>query len=172
MVPWPIFIYVCMYLSGCGGLHWLMIFSLTLVSRGYPVAAGHSRLSAAAPLVVDHRLSSIQASVIMTHCPSCLKARGIFPDQESNPCLLQMDSLPLSYQGSPAGPILNFSGPIQLFLYYQPNKSIEHVANHISVTPGLYEMPCVLLDRSLHGGLRSISPLSSPLLHCVQLQLI
>ena len=64
----------------------------------------------------------------MMHGPGCPKACGIFPDQELNPCLLQMDSLPLSYQGSPAGPILNFSVPIQLFLYYQPNKSIEYVA--------------------------------------------
>ena len=34
---------------------------------------------------------------------SCPKARGIFPDQGSNPCLLhwQVDSVPLSHQGSP-----------------------------------------------------------------------
>ena len=35
---------------------------------------------------------------------SCLTACGIFPDQGSNPCLLhwQVDSLPLSHQGSPS----------------------------------------------------------------------
>ena len=34
---------------------------------------------------------------------SCSAAGGIFPDQGSNPCLLhwQVDSLPLSHQGSP-----------------------------------------------------------------------
>ena len=34
---------------------------------------------------------------------SCSEACGIFPDQGSNPCLLheQVDSLPLSHQGSP-----------------------------------------------------------------------
>ena len=34
---------------------------------------------------------------------SCSAIRGIFPDQGSNPCLLhwQVDSPPLSYQGSP-----------------------------------------------------------------------
>ena len=37
------------------------------------------------------------------HRLSCSEARGIFPDQGSNPCLLywQTDSLPLSHQGSP-----------------------------------------------------------------------
>ena len=39
----------------------------------------------------------------MTHRLSCPSARGIFLDQGSNPCLLpwQVDSLPLSHQGSP-----------------------------------------------------------------------
>ena len=39
----------------------------------------------------------------MTHGLSCSVACGILLDQGSNPCLLdwQMDSLPLSHQGSP-----------------------------------------------------------------------
>ena len=39
----------------------------------------------------------------MAHGPSCSAARGIFPDQGSNPCLLhwQADSQPLRHQGSP-----------------------------------------------------------------------
>ena len=39
----------------------------------------------------------------MPHRLSCSAACGIFPDQELNPCLLhwQVDSLPLSEQGSP-----------------------------------------------------------------------
>ena len=38
----------------------------------------------------------------MTYGLSCSMARGIFPDQGSNLCLLpwQVDSLPLSHQGS------------------------------------------------------------------------
>ena len=38
----------------------------------------------------------------MAHRLSCIVARGIFPDQGLNLCLLhwQMDSLPLSHQGS------------------------------------------------------------------------
>ena len=44
-------------------------------------------------VVVAHRLGRL----------SCSMANGIFPDQELNPCLLywQVDSLPLSHQGSP-----------------------------------------------------------------------
>ena len=40
----------------------------------------------------------------MPHGLSCPVACGIFPEQGSNPCLLdwQVDSLPLSHQGSPA----------------------------------------------------------------------
>ena len=39
---------------------------------------------------------------VLVHCLSCSVACGIFRDQGSNPCLLhsQVDSLPLSYQGS------------------------------------------------------------------------
>ena len=44
-----------------------------------------------------------RGSVVMVHRLSCSMTCGIFPDQESNLCLLlrQVDSLPLSYQGSP-----------------------------------------------------------------------
>ena len=42
-------------------------------------------------------------SIVVTHGLSCFVARGIFPDQGSNPCLLhcQANSWPLSHQGSP-----------------------------------------------------------------------
>ena len=44
-------------------------------------------------------------SVISVHGLSCSEARGIFPDQGLNPCLLhwQVDCLPPSHQGSPCG---------------------------------------------------------------------
>ena len=43
-------------------------------------------------------------SVVVAHGPSCSAARGILPDQGSNPCRLhwQADSQPLRHQGSPA----------------------------------------------------------------------
>ena len=42
-------------------------------------------------------------SIVVAHWLSCSTACGIVPDQGSNPCLLhwQVDSLPLSHQGSP-----------------------------------------------------------------------
>ena len=42
-------------------------------------------------------------SAVVAHGFSCSSACGIFPDQGWNPCLLhwQVDSLPLSHQGSP-----------------------------------------------------------------------
>ena len=42
-------------------------------------------------------------SVVVVHGPSCPAARGVFPDQGSNLCLMHwhVGSLPLSHQGSP-----------------------------------------------------------------------
>ena len=58
-------------------------------------------LIAVASLVAEHRLYSTD-SVVKAHRLSCSVACGIFLDQRSNPCLLhwQVDSLPLSHQGS------------------------------------------------------------------------
>ena len=54
-------------------------------------------------LVVMHRLLIVVASLIAEHGLSCSMASGIFPEQESNLCLLhwQVDSLQLSHEGSP-----------------------------------------------------------------------
>ena len=59
-------------------------------------------LTIVASLVAEHRLQTRRLS----SCGSrtcCSAARGIFPDQGSNPCLLhwQADSQPLRHQGSP-----------------------------------------------------------------------
>ena len=53
--------------------------------------------------------SRCAGSVILAHGPSCSAARGIFPDQGSNPCPLhwQADSQPLRHQGSPIPHFLN-----------------------------------------------------------------
>ena len=61
-------------------------------------SAGSGRTGAA------HRLAgSSTDSGAVADGPSCLSACGSFPDQGSNPCPLfrQVDSLPLSHQGSP-----------------------------------------------------------------------
>ena len=66
-----------------------------------------SRWGAQASIVVGSvgvapRLQSTD-SIGAVHGLSCSAAYGIFPDQGSNPCLLQwqVDSLPLSHQGNP-----------------------------------------------------------------------
>ena len=75
-----------------------------------PVAAsrGHSSsrcagLSLSRPLLLGSTGSRRAGSVVVAHGPSCSAARGIFPDQGSNPCPLhwQADSQPLCHQGSP-----------------------------------------------------------------------
>ena len=55
------------------------------------------------PLPLRSTGSSRAGSVVVAHGPSCSAARGIFPDQGSNPCPLhwQVDSQPLRHQGSP-----------------------------------------------------------------------
>jgi len=102
-----VFILTVLSLHCCAG------FSLVAVSRGYSSLqrVGFSLwwllllgsmscrtcrlqyLRYMGSVVVAHRLERL----------SCSVANGIFPDQELNPCLLywQVDSLPLSHQGSP-----------------------------------------------------------------------
>ena len=55
------------------------------------------------PLPLRGTGSRRAGSVVVAHGPSCSAARGIFPDQGSNPCPLhwQADSQPLRHQGSP-----------------------------------------------------------------------
>ena len=85
-------------------------------------------LIAVAPLVLEQRLQDTQASVVtapghqstgsvaVAHGFSCSAARGIFPDQESNPYLLhwQADSLPLSQQPNPGIWIMDMKAAGQL----------------------------------------------------------
>ena len=89
--------------------------SLVAVNRGCSLVEGRRHLTAVASPVDEQALSGAPASVIaapglesmssgaVVHGLSCSAARGIFPDQGSNLCLLhwQADSLPLSHQGSP-----------------------------------------------------------------------
>ena len=79
--------------------------------RGLSLVAasgGHSSsrcagLSLLRPLLLRSTGSRRAGSVIVAHGPSCSAARGILPDQGSNPCALhwQADSQPLRHQGSP-----------------------------------------------------------------------
>ena len=69
---------------------------------------GHSSsrcagLSLSQPLLLRSTGSRRAGSVVVAHGPSCFAARGIPPDQGSNPCPLhwQADSKPLRHQGSP-----------------------------------------------------------------------
>ena len=75
-----------------------------------PVAEsrGHSSsrcagLSLSRPLPFRSAGSRRAGSVVVAHGPSCSAARGILPDQGSNPCPLhwQADTQPLRHQGSP-----------------------------------------------------------------------
>ena len=80
-------------------------------AQGLPLVAasgGHSSsrcvgLSLSRLLLLRSTGSRCAGSVVVAHGPSCSVARGIFPDQGSNPCPLhwQADSQPLRHQGSP-----------------------------------------------------------------------
>ena len=86
---------------------WWVLVSVRGLS---PVVAsgGHSSsqcagLSPWQPLSLRSTGSRRAGSAVVAHSLSCSVARGIFPDQGSNPCPLhwQADSQPLRHQGSP-----------------------------------------------------------------------
>ena len=96
------FIYLFIYFQLC----WVFVSvrGLSLVAA----SGGHSSLRCAGlslswPLLLRSTGSRRAGSVTVAHGPSCSAARGIFPDQGSNPCPLhqQADSQPLRHQGSP-----------------------------------------------------------------------
>ena len=104
-----LFIYLFIYLWLC----WVFV-SVRGLS---PVAAsgGHSPsrragLSPSRPLPLRSTGSRRAGSAAVAHGPSRSAARGILPDQGSNPCPLhwQADSQPLRHQGSPGQDILKF----------------------------------------------------------------
>ena len=85
--------------------------------RGYPLVAWHRLLPVAAPPVAERGLWDTRASVaavcglpgtgaiVVARGLRCSTACGIFPHLGPNPSLLlwQVDSFPLSHQGSPRG---------------------------------------------------------------------
>ena len=84
-----------------------------------PHCGGFSCCRAQALVIVAYRLSSCGSWALergLNSCGtqvSCSAARGIFPDQGSNPCLLhwQVNSLPLSHQGNLEHPVCNKTCP-------------------------------------------------------------
>ena len=96
------FIYLFIYLWLC----WVFVsvrgLSLVVASGGHS-SLRCAGLSLSRPLPLWSTGSRRAGSVIVAHGPSCSAARGIFPDQASNPCPLhwQADSQPLRHQGSP-----------------------------------------------------------------------
>ena len=101
-----------------------------------PVVAGggHSSsrcagLSLSRPLLLRSTGSRCAGSVVVAHGPSCSAARGIPPDQGSNPCPLhwQADSQPLRHQGSPKYLLFNYV--FQLLLIYEEYKQAKRKIN-------------------------------------------
>ena len=76
--------------------------SLVVASGGHS-SSRCAGLSPSQPLLLRSTGSRRAGSAVVAHGLSCSAARGIFPDQGSNPCPLhwQADSQPLRHQGSP-----------------------------------------------------------------------
>ena len=107
------FIYLPIYLS----IYFMAVLGLRFCARAFSSCGkrGHSSslcagLSLSRPLLLRRTGSRHAGSVVVAHGPSCSAARGVFPDQGSNPCPLhwQADSQPLRHQGSPV-PLLLIS---------------------------------------------------------------
>ena len=101
----------CFYLFiyGCAGSSPLREGPLQLWQAGDTPHRGarachHRGLSRRGAQAADAQAQQLWLSAIVAHGPSRSTARGIFPDQGSNPCPLhwQADSQPLRHQGSPA----------------------------------------------------------------------
>ena len=98
------FYYLLIYLNiyGCVGSPFPCEGSLQLRQAGATPHRG-ARASHYRGLSLWSTGSRSAGSVIVAHGPSGSAARGILPDQGSNPCPLhrQADSQPLHHQGSP-----------------------------------------------------------------------
>ena len=92
-----IYLWLCWVFVSVRGL------SLVVASGGHS-SSRCAGLSLARPLLLRSTGSRHAGSVVVAHGPSCSAARGILPDQGSNPCPLywQADSQPLRHQGSPS----------------------------------------------------------------------
>ena len=91
-----IYLWLCWVFVSVGGL------SLVAASGGHS-SSRCVGLSLSRPLLLRSTGSRRTGSATVAHGPSRSAARGICPDQGSNPCPLhgQADSQPLRHQGSP-----------------------------------------------------------------------
>ena len=94
-----LYFWLCwVFIAVCG-------LSLVVTSGGYSLGMVFGPPIAVASLVADHRFQSTQASALVAHGLSCLRACGIFPEQGLNPW--QADSYLLDHQGSAHDLFLN-----------------------------------------------------------------
>ena len=122
--------------------------SLVAASGGHS-SSWRAGLSLSQPLLLRSTGSRRAGSVVVGHRPSCSAARGILPDQGSNPCPLhwQADSQQLRHQGSP---ILDFN-PILLYLFVLrllqlwPLGSSSPLLCPFDITPSLWGFLSTLL---------------------------
>ena len=147
------------------GLHCCSGFSLVATSPQRLPFCGSVQASHRGGFIVEHRLQGAQASMpaacgfstcgsqavkcwVSSCALSCSAACGIFLDQGSNLCLLhwQVDSLPLSHQGS----------PIILIYCEQPPSGKQLGVPEVG--------KCLSVWRNLHGvrGLDRLQSANSP----------
>ena len=90
------------------------------------------------PLLLRSTGSRRAGSAIVAHGPSRSAARGIFPDQGSNPCPphWQADSQPLRHQGSPEmkdfkTSLCHENNPVleNIFLHFKVKTLMTHIKN-------------------------------------------
>ena len=99
-----------------------------------------------------------QASAVVAHGLSCLKARGIIPDHELKPCPLhgQADSQPLDHQGSPNHILFIHSsvdGHLGCFLILAVvNNAAVNIGMHVSFELGFIFVCFEYISRSGIAG--------------------
>ena len=127
LIFYSYFIYLFIYLFlAVLGLRFVRGLSLAAASGGHSSSRCGDRsssrcagLSLSRPLPLRGTGSRRAGSAVVAHGPSRSAARGIFPDQGSNPCPphQQADSQPLRHQGSP---IFNFLRNLHIVFYTAP----------------------------------------------------
>ena len=112
-----LYLFISFYFLAVPALHCCMGFSLVVVSGDCPRVAVWVLYVAVASRCRARLLRHVDSVVVapefwgtgsvLAHGFSCSELYGIFPDQESNACLLhrQVDSLPVRHQGSPSSPL-------------------------------------------------------------------
>ena len=108
-----LYLFIYLFLAVLG-LRFVRGLSLVTASGGHSSSRCRDRsssrcagLSLSQPPPLRGTGSRRAGSAVVAHGPSCSAARGIFPDQGTNPCPLhqQADSQPLRHQGSPSSNI-------------------------------------------------------------------